>query len=406
MLKHFWTNAAKSGAQHDIFEARGADSKSLDRAIFTAKIIAACAGKTSAGGQFEHLKNAAFACLTDWSRGTGINRHESTQIPTPKSVSKAQTTKAPKARQALGALTACFLLLGFDASAQGQAQAPAAQQRLSTPRNSASQRYEINQTFDGQAYAKDNNVWVYTQEFADLFGMPAKYVEGVQGIAAAAFRIEDASYQECGYGGRADACNKVEQCLIDLYFDESKTPLPWATDIKSQWVPSYASMRWLRPLDRKERPHGTLAVEPAAGIIRNEALHGQLIPFADPVSKREAIFTTNTWSEGGEDAISGAMGILGYTRDFYRNLSVVKLRFGCSSIARKTINLRLDAKVDVFDTPIARFNRIALTEGFVQRIKDLQKANSDKNAIFYRSLFAPPLGTKGTGNTSSATTNP
>lgn len=194
---------------------------------------------------------------------------------------------------------------------------------------------------------------------------------------------------------------------MDLYFDESKTPLPWATDIKSQWIPSYASMRWLRPMDRKERPHGTLAVEPAAGIVRNEVLHGQLIPFADPVSKREAIFTTNAGvDESSGWSMSGAMSILGYTRDFYRNLSVVKLQFGCSSIARKTVNLSLDAKIDVLGDPIARFNRIALPEGFVQRINDLQKTNSDKNAIFYRSLFAPPLGTKSTGNTPAATTNP
>lgn len=362
MLKLIWPDLAPSDARQAISEASESKSILVDRAIITTKNIATCARRTGGRWRFDYLKYA---------------------------------------------VSACFLLLGFNTSAQSQAQAPAAQQRLSTPRNSASQRYEINQTFDGQAYKKDNNVWVYTQEFADLFGMPAKYIEGVQGIAAAAFRIEDTSYQECGYGGRADACNKVEECLIDLYFDESKTPLPWATDIKSQWLPSYASMQWLRPLDPKERPHGTLAVEPAAGIIRNEVLHVQLIPFADPVSKREAIFVTNARvDESSGWSMSGAMGILGYTRDFYRNLSVVNLQFGCNSIARKTINLSLDAKIKVFDTPIARFNRIALTEGFVQRIKDLQKANSDRNAIFYRSLFAPPLGTKDTGNVPAGTTNP
>lgn len=312
---------------------------------------------------------------------------------------KSMTDTEINVRRTIGAMATCALVLIFNDSAQ--AQAPVPQQRLSTERNQSSQRYEINQTFDRQAFFKDNNVWVYNKEFADLFGMPAKYIEGVQGIAAAAFRIEDTSYQQCGFGGRIDACRKVEQCLIDLYFDESKNPLPWATDIKSQWKPSYASMRWLRPFDPSERPHGMLAVEPASGVIRNEILHGQLIPFADPDSKREAIFTTNVWtSEGGDEAISGAMAILGYTRDFYRNLSVVNLQFPCGTFSRKLVNIRLDAKRDVFDQPIARFNRIVLDEGFVQRIKDLQKVQSDKNAIFYRSLFAPPLGTHGTTNTS------
>ena len=280
--------------------------------------------------------------------------------------------------------------------AAAQAQLPLAQQRLSTPRNSASQRYEINQTFDGQAFYKDNNVWVYNKEFAELFGMPAQYIEDLQGVAAAAFRIEDTSYQQCGFGGRIDACRKVEECLLDLYFDESKTPLPWATEIKSQWQPAYASMRWLRPLNRAERPHGTLAVEPAPGIIRNETLHGQMIPFADPVSKREAIFTSNRGdaSAGAEEVSGGSMAVIGSTRDFYKSLSVVNLQFGCMTFSRKTINVRLDAKKSgAYEAPIARFNRLLLPEGFVQRINDLQKAQSDKNAIFYRSLLAPPLGT-------------
>jgi hypothetical protein len=285
------------------------------------------------------------------------------------------------------------------AAACAHAQPTQTQQRLSTPSNQASQRYEINQTFDGRAFYKDNNVWVYTKDFADLFGMPAKYIEDVQGIAAAAFRIEDSSYQECGFGGQVNACRKVEQCLIDLYFDETKNPLPWATEIKSQWQPAYASMRWLRPLNRAERPHGTLAVEPAPGIIRNETLHGQMIPFADPVSKREAIFTSNTWVSGDDEAIAGSMAIIGYIKDFYKTLSVVNLQFGCGSFVRKQVNIRLDAKRSgAFEPAIARFNRIVLPQDFVQRVKELQKAQSDRNAIFYRSLFAPPLGTRGTAS--------
>ena len=315
----------------------------------------------------------------------------------------------------MSAAPAFLLILGASVQAQTtteaqpaatQVQIPPAQQRLSTPRNSASQRYEINQTFDGQAFYKDNNVWVYNKEFADLFGMPAKHIEDVQGVAAAAFRIEDTSYHECGFGGRADACRKVEQCLIDLYFDESKTPLPWATEIKSQWLPWYSSMRWLRPIDPKEKPHGILAIEPSTGVIRNETLHSQILPFADPVSKRQAIFTSNAWSSGGDEGISGSMVIIGYTRDFYRTLSVVNLQFGCSPLKVGPINLRLDAKKSgAYEAPIARFNRLVLPESFVRRINDLQKVQSDRNAVFYRSLFAPTSGTKGAPSATPTTPN-
>jgi hypothetical protein len=289
-----------------------------------------------------------------------------------------------------------------------QAQTSAPQQRLSTERNSSSQRYEINQTFDRSAFYKDNNIWVYNKEFADLFGMPAKYIEGVQGIAAAAFRVEDTSYQQCGFGGQESACRKIEECLLDLYFDESKTPLPWATDIKSQWLPYYASMRWLRPLNRSERPYGNLAIEPKADIVRNETSSGALVPFADPVTKREAIFTSNQGDAkaGSEEVSGGLLSISGYTRDFYKNLSVVNLQLGCMPFDRTQLNIRLDAKKSgAYEAPIARFNRIVLPEGFVQRIKSTMQAQSDKNAIFYRSLFAPPLGTKAPTDINSPTKN-
>jgi hypothetical protein len=311
-------------------------------------------------------------------------------------------------RKFVGAISVCAaaLILGGSGKAQAQVAAPEAAQRLSTERNQSSQRYEINQTFDGQAFLKDNNVWVYTKEFADLFGMPAKYIEDVQGIAAAAFRIEDSSYQECGFGGQATACRKVEQCLIDLYFDESKTPLPWANEIKSQWLPWYSSMRWLRPLNQGERPYGMTSPETPPGLIRNETLTSPIVAFADPVSKRHAIFTSNTWASGDGEAISGSMALIGYTREFYKTISVVNLQFGCSPFVRKQVNIRLDAKKSgAFETPIARFNRVVLSEGFVQRIKDLQRAQSDKNAAFYRSLISPPLGTKGTTNDARPATN-
>ncbi len=286
------------------------------------------------------------------------------------------------------------------ATVGAQSQTPPAPAGSPTPRNSASQRYEVNQTFDGLAFLKDNNIWVYTQAFADLFGMPARYVEGVQGIAAAAFRIEDTSYQECGFGGQASACRKVQQCLLDLYFDESKTPLPWASDIKSQWLPWYSSMRWLRPTDPREMPQGVLAIEPNSTVIRDAGVKGQIVAFADPASRQEATFTSNARiATGDSEAISEGMGVVGFTRGFYRNLSVVNLQFGCSTVARQEVHIRLDAKTNgPFGKPVARFNKVYLPSAFVQRVNEKLKSNSDKDEAFYRSLFPPPLGAKGKSN--------
>lgn len=249
----------------------------------------------------------------------------------------------------------------------------------------------MNQTFDGRSFLKDNNVWVVNRDFADLFGMPAAFIDDVQGVAAAAFRIEDTSYQRCGMGGRADNCMRVEHCLLDLYFDEAKTPLPWATDIRSYWVPHYSSLPWLRSQDPKERPHGMLAIEPAPGVLRNEVLHSAVIPFADPTTKRQAIFTTNAKIEGGHsESVSGSMAIFGYTRNFYRSISVVSLQFGCTGPNRAEVDIRLDARKEVANEPVAKFNRVRLPMSYVQRARAAIRSNSDRNVNFYRGLFTPP----------------
>jgi|JI10StandDraft_1071094.scaffolds.fasta_scaffold76467_3 hypothetical protein len=293
----------------------------------------------------------------------------------------------PLSARALGSCAAalCTLWLALPSAAQpSSAQQPASS-------NQSSRRYEVNQTFDGRSFLKDNNVWVVNRDFADLFGMPAAFIDDVQGVAAAAFRIEDTSYQRCGMGGRADNCMRVEHCLLDLYFDEAKTPLPWATDIRSYWVPHYSSLPWLRSQDPKERPHGMLAIEPAPGVLRNETFQSAVIPFADPTSKRQAIFLTNSGVQQSSPHMSGSQAIMGYTRDYYRGLSVVSLQHSCLVTSRKTVDIQLEAKVSgVFDPPIARFNRVQLPESFVTRINQLLKTNSDRNAAFYRSLFPTP----------------
>lgn len=269
------------------------------------------------------------------------------------------------------------------------------QQHLGTPSNQASQRYEVNQTFDGRVFRKDQNVWAYDKAFADLFGMPEKHIDAVQGVAAVAFRIEDRNILECGYGAKEANCRKIEDCVLDLYFDESKTPLPWATDLKSQWLPWTSSMIWLRPLDRKEKPYGMDAPDTPDGVIRNQSLSSPIVAFADPTSRRQAIFSSNITTNSTKlDDVSWAHAILGYTKDFYKSLSVVSLQTICYPTSRSNINIYLDAKVSgIYEAPIAKFNRIALPEGFVRRINEALKANSDRNAAFYRSLFSAPLGT-------------
>lgn len=273
----------------------------------------------------------------------------------------------------------------------------------SKPGNDASPCYEVNQTFDGTSFEKDNNIWTYTKDFADLFGMPSRHIEGLQGAEAVAFRIEDLAYQRCGMGGNINACQKLESCILDLYFDESKTKLPWASDLQAQWVPRYNSLRWLRPQDRKERPHGLMAINPQPDVVRLKWANESLIAFADPFTRLQAIFQSNVSNDKDSDDEGDAqLPIDGYFRNYYRGMSVVSLRLGCFISSRKTISIRLLEQEKPHQIT-KRYLKVVLPEGFVSRIHELNKVRKERDMQFNKSLFAPPLGTKGMVTTPSNT---
>ena len=269
------------------------------------------------------------------------------------------------------------------------------------PGNDASPCYEVNQTFDGTSFLKDNNIWTYSKDFADLFGMPAKHIEGLQGAEAAAFRIEDVGYQRCGMGGNINACQKQEACVVELYFDESKTKLPWASDLQTQWVPYDGSMRWLRPLEQQGRPKSVFEIQTPSDIVRLQWDRGQwrssqLVAFADPVTRLETVFMSNvSTDQGGDDAGSSRLHISGYFRHFHRDMSMVSLELGCfTSARRRTIAIRLELQEQRHQVN-KRYQTVVLPEGFVTRMDALYKARNERDAQFNKSLFAPPVGIKG-----------
>ncbi len=278
----------------------------------------------------------------------------------------------------------------------------------SKPHNDASPCYEVNQTFDGTSFLKDNNIWTYSKDFADLFGMPAKHIEGLKGAEAAAFRIVDLGYQRCGMGGNINACQKQEDCTVELYFDENKTKLPWASDIQTQWVARESSMRWLKWED--DKPKGIAAIDPPPNTVPLSWERGQwrsapLVAFADPVTHLEAVVMSNVDTDkGGDEAGSDKLYVNGYFRRFHRDMSMVSLNLGCFISSRKTIAVRLELQ-EARHQVTKRYQTVVLPEGFVSRIHELNKARMVRSQEFNKSLFAPPLGTKGTAATLSNTSN-
>jgi hypothetical protein len=124
-----------------------------------------------------------------------------------------------------------------------------------------------------------------------------------------------------------------------------------------------------------------------------------LIAFADPTTRLQAIFMSNVGTDqGGDDAGSNRLFLDGFFRRFYRDMSVVSVQLGCFISSRRTIAIRLEQQ-EVRHQTTKRYLKVVLPEGFVSRIHELNKARKERDMNFNKSLFAPPLGTKGTSNT-------
>jgi hypothetical protein len=196
-----------------------------------------------------------------------------------------------------------------------------------TPPKDFSKPYIERQTFKGKAFYKDNNDWVYTAAFAKTFGMPPENIyPELTGIEAAAFRIEEASYQQCGLGGKAENCTDQFRCVTDVYIDEAKYPLPWATSDQSDWLADYNSLHWLQVSnDLGTQPRSPL------GVISDTAERTwfSLHPFAEPESHREILLFENSNTPYAEDYHSNRVRILGYKRKAIAGLTMLSLDYNC-----------------------------------------------------------------------------
>ena len=246
-------------------------------------------------------------------------------------------------------------------------------------------RYVVNQTFDGGSFFKDNNVWVYNQKFADTFGMPPEgiYPE-LKGIEAAAFRIEDCNYKMCGLGGKAENCKDNYRCVTDIYIDETKTPLPWSTDQKADWVTIYNSTNWLRTptefLGKGVVPSGVIPNKMAAAIR----------PFADPETHREANWFHNANNDQFDDkGVVHFLHIYGYKRQAIAGLTMITLDYNCLRRHSKktTVTFRLESREEIASPTLKRFHEFRLPDVFLRKIDKVLNAKIERDMEYYKNLL-------------------
>ena len=270
-------------------------------------------------------------------------------------------------------------------------------QQSSKPTQPNYQRYEVHQSFQGSAYFKDDNIWTYNREFANTFGMPMAGVADLKGAVAAAFRVETMSHRMCGFGGQDDRCMAVTLPILDIYIDESKTPLPWATDQQADWLGIHSSVRWLRQtVDTPRGWRGGSTMPPPKGAIPNSTYRdywGSLRPHMDAKTQQELVWYINDGSDRVKDLMNNGgnnyLILLAYRRNALDDLAVLSFQLGSSATpgSPRELTLRLQAPRPILEPSVEPHVRVVLPPSFVEAMKALGQAKRDADKHFYRSLF-------------------
>lgn len=151
------------------------------------------------------------------------------------------------------------------------------------------------------------------------------------------------------------------------------------------------------PTSRAEKLRGMLEVV-TPGVIRSRGDAGPLAAFVNPQTRQQASFVTNardgsaTSNEPAYTPTSsaGVLSLSGYSRNIFRGLTVVGVHWGCMTTSRKIAPIHLASVVN--ETETARLHKMLLPEGFVSRINERLRQNSERDPAFNRSLFPPSMG--------------
>ncbi|MEF8794504.1 MAG: hypothetical protein V5A50_12615 [Thiohalorhabdus sp.] len=159
----------------------------------------------------------------------------------------------------------------------------------------------------GSAYTEDTNVWVYTPEFAERFGMPEKWESTkLKGAVAAAWRVEWPGIRTVFPHKGKEVAKPESYCFLDVY------------------VPSSAKIQWLtdRVMDRRYLPPSSPAY---------------LVPKTEKDKKRYEFETHEVGvpSSGGTvefgtvDQDLGGFPIREYQRDLYPGITYIQFWKSC-----------------------------------------------------------------------------
>lgn len=293
-------------------------------------------------------------------------------------------------------LTACAPTRALEPGAQ--ANMPMAVQEVSKPNPSRlpkddnrPRNWQTRFTFEGQVrpgpYAVDPNVWVYTKEFAERFGMPMEWVSpDLKGVEAAAWSKVKTGGTTCGWGGNKEACKENENDRLTLFFDTTKSKSPWRIGIRDTDYAIQGAVGYLSPqkCETRRKPSESTIARAMHGDKNTCNAHVEEQPFADSDTGADIFWFGKGIAYAGQGNL---IRVGAYDKSTYPRLAWVQMGYtrpvGLFNPPEAAV-LTLEARDAPLGKTLKKYHEIILPEGFDRRIKAILDSQREAEREFYK----------------------
>lgn len=214
-------------------------------------------------------------------------------------------------------------------------------------------------------HVADVYLWVYNSGFARDFRMPDRWLDdSLKGADALAFRVMS-SFPVCGWEGNPESCKPVNYCLVDIYFNNKRHPLPWGDRVRWTDLQLNLTSAWTlssgHPLNRAP-----------------SATSGRRSPFSDPKTGTEL----DWWFATTADTSSFTGPVWhAYDRSVFDVYSLVVMDIGCPEEDITGLELRSAESDSPATTP---FHSLSFPKSWRDRIRPLRQEAAAENRSFIR----------------------
>lgn len=239
----------------------------------------------------------------------------------------------------------------------------------------------------GTVFRRDPHIWVVSPELAKKAGLPLEWAsDELQGVAAAAYRMQPSGDEDCGWGGNLAACKPIMQCTLDLYFDRQTQKLPWAPSrpvADFDWQDVSSAWHMLPALGAAPEANGDRSRSTQKSP--NYPSLGARSPFADPKTGEELVWAP----EGGPTGMNGTRSVLAYDREMHGRYAYVRLDDSCGRTPGRYTNGQILHLMALTEQRTIKgvHHQIHLPVSWVNRVREFAKSYEKQDFEFNQNIW-------------------